>query len=141
MNILLNVKARFSCAVKSGRKRQTMRPQRKRPFRRGDTLRIYTGLRQKGARLLKVAEIKSVEEISLRRNGFYYKGKFRWGRNQPEFDGNDFTGRTSRHQLGFANQMARSDGFKDYPEMWEFFKELYAAKDAYPVIRLMLIKW
>lgn len=49
---LLNFKKRFAPLVESGTKTHTIRAWRKHPIREGEMLHLYTGLRQKGARLL-----------------------------------------------------------------------------------------
>jgi hypothetical protein len=49
---LIGFKKRFAEAVSCGFKRQTVRAMRKHPIRQGETLHLYTGLRQKWARLL-----------------------------------------------------------------------------------------
>ena len=49
---LLNFKKRFVPLIEAGTKQHTIRALRKHPIKVGETLHLYTGLRQKGARLL-----------------------------------------------------------------------------------------
>jgi hypothetical protein len=49
---LYNFQARFAPAILSGSKRQTIRARRVREDKPGDTLYLYTGLRQPGAKKL-----------------------------------------------------------------------------------------
>jgi len=50
-----NFKSQFAQPIESGRKRQTIRPRRKRPTRPGDKLYLYMGMRTKACR--KLAEV------------------------------------------------------------------------------------
>lgn len=125
MTHLLNFKARFADDVESGKKRQTLRPPRKRLIRPGDTLRLYTGLRQKGARLLREATCKSVNQIII-----------------------DAFGACSRfwHLKRRSTALANADGFKDWAELWKFFDAQYPSGSSNRTpdgngIILDLIKW
>lgn len=60
-----NFQAQFAPDVESGRKRQTIRPKRKRPTKPGDTLYLYTGMRTKACRKLRKAVCQSVKEITV----------------------------------------------------------------------------
>jgi len=55
----------FAELVESGQKRQTIRTVRKRAIQVGDELRLYAGLRQKGARLLGVGRVTEVHPIMI----------------------------------------------------------------------------
>jgi len=48
---LLNFKMQFRPKIESGEKRHTIRATRSRPWKVGEKLHLYTGLRQKGAKL------------------------------------------------------------------------------------------
>lgn len=98
MTHLINFQARFAAAVESGQKRQTLRRPRKTPIRPGDTLRLYTGLMHKGARLLREVECVFVEPICFTECGAY-------GYNVHDF--------------------AKADGFKDWWEMRNWFHKQY----------------
>lgn len=60
-----NFQARFVEAILDGSKMQTIRRRRKRPTRSGDVLKLYTGMRTKQCRLLKVADCTSVVPIKI----------------------------------------------------------------------------
>jgi uncharacterized protein YqfB (UPF0267 family) len=61
----LNFKKQFAALVESGKKRQSIRATRKRPFVPGDTLYLYTGMRTKNCRLLKVAVAVDVHVVAI----------------------------------------------------------------------------
>src|SRR5690348_14703111 len=63
--MLLGFKARFAPFVEDGTKTHTIRATRKNPPRAGEICHCYTGLRQKGARLLGRWPCVKVEEILL----------------------------------------------------------------------------
>lgn len=63
---LLNFQKRFVPHIEDGTKRHTIRATRKTPFKVGEMLHLYTGLRQKGAQLLFRAPCVKVEEIAIR---------------------------------------------------------------------------
>jgi hypothetical protein len=62
---LYNFQKRFAEAVESGAKTHTIRGRRAHPDKPGNTLHLYTGLRQKGSRLLLRAICTKVEEITI----------------------------------------------------------------------------
>ena len=64
---LLGFKAQFAPAVKRGEKRQTVRALRKRPFRAGDRLFLYVGLRTKGCRKIGEATCQSAAPVFVYR--------------------------------------------------------------------------
>jgi hypothetical protein len=55
----------FIDKIMSGEKTQTIRKERKKPIKIGDTLYLYTGLRTKKARLLKKVRCSKVREIYI----------------------------------------------------------------------------
>ena len=61
----LNFQEQFAAAVESGEKRQTIRSERKRPIKVGDTLYLYTGMRTKRCRKLGSAGCVGIEEIRI----------------------------------------------------------------------------
>ena len=61
----LSFKKQFAEAVASGEKRQTIRAPRKRPFKKGDRLYLYTGMRTKACRKLGEAVASTVQDISI----------------------------------------------------------------------------
>ncbi len=62
---LYNFQARFVPYIESGEKTHTIRAERKRGDVPGKTMHLYTGLRQKGARLLYRATCVRVEFIRI----------------------------------------------------------------------------
>ena len=123
---LLNFKKQFVASVIRGDKRQTMRPRRKRPIAAGDTLRLYTGLRQTGATLLREVVCEEVRSVQLDENGIYFPPV-------PKERGSEFLPGKSQE----ATKLACADGFGTYEEMFAFFTKLYGAAP----IKLDIIKW
>ncbi len=116
----LNFQARFADAVKSGRKKQTIREIRKRPIVVGDTLKLMTGQRQKGKyRPLGEATCLSVEPIVID---------------------------TASHTVHLENGLLMSfiemtllvarDGFKSQLEFFEWFEKQYGER-----FEGVLIRW
>lgn len=62
---LLNFQKRFVRKVERGEKTHTIRAMRKRPIKIGEILHLYTGLRHKGARLIKRVTCHRVESITI----------------------------------------------------------------------------
>ncbi len=60
-----NFQSQFVGAILDGSKRQTIRPRRRRATRSGDVLQLYTGMRTKGCRLLRVADCMDVKPIQI----------------------------------------------------------------------------
>lgn len=69
---LLGYKKQFAPLVESGEKRQTIRAMRKRPFKVGDRLYHYEGLRTKACRKILESECISVENILITSDGRVY---------------------------------------------------------------------
>lgn len=115
-----NFQGRFAQMIVDGSKRQTIRPRRKRPTRSGDVLQLYTGMRTKACRLLKVADCTSVVPVMI-------DPVWSW----VEMDG---------HVLSAADEgmFAQRDGFENADEFYTFFKRY-----AYDVLfnELEVIYW
>jgi hypothetical protein len=62
----LNFQEQFVPFVEDESKLHSIRAKRKRPWKVGDTLYLYTGLRHKGARLIRKATCVKVEEIRMK---------------------------------------------------------------------------
>jgi len=60
-----NFQARFVTMILDGTKRQTIRRWRKRPTKSGDVLKLYTGMRTKACRLVKVVDCTSVVPVGI----------------------------------------------------------------------------
>jgi hypothetical protein len=99
---LYNFQKRFVPMILDGSKTHTIRAPRTHPDKVGNTLYLYTGLRQKGARLLLRAVCTKIEEIRIYSNC------------QVSIDATllDFDER---------QQLARCDGFKDFADMMVFW--------------------
>jgi hypothetical protein len=110
---LYNFQARFVTPVLLRTKNHTIRAKRKYPDKPGDTLHLYTGLRTKKAILLMRARCVKVEEILL---DFLLEG---WP-GKPKYivkiDGIELS-------WDEREQLARADGFSDFHEMMNFWRE------------------
>lgn len=95
---LYDFQGRFVAAIEAGTKRHTIRAPRKHPDRPGSTLHLYTGLRRKGARLLKRVECSLVQDIEITERGSIL------------LDGQPLRDEESE-------ELARRDGFADLAEM------------------------
>lgn len=62
---VLNFKPQFVPFILDGTKQHTIRAERKRPIKPGDRLFLYTGLRQKGAKLLMETECCEVQPLCI----------------------------------------------------------------------------
>jgi hypothetical protein len=106
----LNFKKRFAPKVESGEKPCTIRPKRKRPIVRGDSLYLYTGMRTLNCRKLREAVCLDVQEIGINGEGKAWAsvdlGGFLLGEDEKD-------------------QLARFDGFKDWHDFLAFFTEHY----------------
>lgn len=110
---LLNFKKEFAPGVESGEKRQTIRRNRKdgkRP-KPGDTVKCYTGLRTRTARLLRAAPVE--ECLSVRMH----------------IDDGVIIIDGRKLNFGEANAFARADGFPTPIAMRKWFKDQYMTDD------------
>jgi hypothetical protein len=99
----LNFQARFADLVETGKKRQTVRAQRRdgRAPKAGQMLYLYAGMRTNGCRKLREARCKAVRPIRITRSDI-------------QVDGEILT-------LSAGEAFARADGFADTAEMVEWF--------------------
>ena len=113
-----NFHSQFASAIESGRKRQTIRPRRKRPTRPGDTLYLYVGMRTKACRKLAEFTCRKVTPVDILQGIIKLDGRCLM---PPQ-----------------ALAFARADGFKGLEDFYRFFGEHYGL----PIIgRLEVIEW
>ena len=91
--------------VESGECRQTIRGMRKRPFRVGDRLYHYSGLRTKNCRRLGESFCTRVGVIRIEKNGIALDGRRLW--------------------LSEEVALARADGFATLYDMYEWFQSTH----------------
>ena len=101
----INFKKQFAKLVKTGQKRQTIRPLRKYPIKPGDKLYLYTGLRTKQCKKIKEAECFGTWPIIIKVGRII-------------FDGRDLG------MLGMADIIKR-DGFQQSKDFFNFFEKQY----------------
>lgn len=103
--MLLNFQARFVPKIKAKLKRHTIRAKRARRPRVGETCHCYTGLRQKGAKLIGRWPCVKVQHIEIHTNpGIWIViDDQKLSRDECEL-------------------LARSDGFRDLAQMMEFWR-------------------
>ena len=116
---LINFQEQFANDVENGKKRQTIRKQRKQPFKLGETLYLYTGLRTKKVKKLMEIKCKSIEKVKIRGTGITLN-----------------SGEIIRYQYYRADLYAQDDGFKDFNEMRDWFKKTHGLP-----FEGILIKW
>lgn len=107
---LYNFQKRFVPKILSGEKQHTIRAIRANPDKPGNTLHLYTGLRQKGARLLMRVPCVKVEEIEIRAGIFFDENHASVTIDGVKLD------REEREAL------ARRDGFSNFEEMIHFWR-------------------
>lgn len=112
----LNFQARFAEAVEWGKKRQTIRADRKdgRPHcKRGDTLKLYTGMRTKACRLLGVATVTRTARVRIEATCMFLNETLvpatLWDRDSPMTD----------------NEFAEADGFESFMDLSAWFDETH----------------
>lgn len=104
---IYNFKKRFVPYILAGGKTHTIRPLRANADKPGNTLHLYTGLRQKGARLLMRVPCVKVESITIATNGVM------------SIDGVQLSDDE-------RDAFARRDGFPNgWPEMYEFWSSTH----------------
>ncbi|MFG6413826.1 ASCH domain-containing protein [Roseateles sp. DC23W] len=106
---LLNFKKQFAPAVESGTKLRTIRQHRKdgKRIQPGDTLKLYTGLRTRGVRLLRTTPALRVSSIRLLASS-----------QQLIVDGQLL-------DIGEKQAFAKADGFATFADMLTFFHDQY----------------
>jgi hypothetical protein len=109
---LYNFQQRFVPFIESGAKKHTIRATRANPDKPGNTLHLYTGLRRKGARLIARVKCVRISEIEILRPACSQasSGIFVFV-DGVELDRSECEG------------LARKDGFKDFAEMKDFWKD------------------
>lgn len=100
---IYNFQKRFVPMIESGAKTHTIRATRRFPEKPGKMLYLYTGLRHKGARLLKRVRCSCIQLIEI------LKGR------RVSVDGIPLSSDE-------CEALARSDGFKDFAEMMTFWE-------------------
>jgi uncharacterized protein YqfB (UPF0267 family) len=112
---LYNFQKRFAPFILSGEKTHTIRSVRANPDKPGNTLHLYTGLRQKGAQLLMRVPCVKVEEIEI------------CAVDHPTHSGvtKVFTIEIDGHYLDRSEKeaLARRDGFDSLAAMMRFWQE------------------
>lgn len=112
----LNFQKQFAEAVEWGKKRQTIRADRKdgRPHcKRGDTIKLYTGMRSNSCRLLAEATVTHTARVTIEATCMYLDGRPLYSiihdRDGPLTD----------------NEFAQADGFDGFTEMANWFDETH----------------
>lgn len=102
-----NFKEQFADDVENLIKRQTIRPKRKRPTKIGDSLYLYTGMRTKKCRKLLETDCRDLKDIDIHFGGFC-------------LDGHTVVVGSLN-----ADRFAQSDGFRNSPQMIQWFGSTY----------------
>lgn len=128
----LNFQKRFAEAVEFGDKTQTIRAHRKdgrAHAKRGDVLKLYTGMRSKGCRLLGEGRVIWTEDVEIREDWSLYVGR------HYVQAGDALRGETEDRD----NDFAEKDGFKGAVEMYEWFQETHGLPFEGTLIRWELL--
>lgn len=112
----LNFKKEFAEAVELGEKRQTVRAHRKdgrAHAKVGDAIKLYTGMRTKGCRLLASAKVTRIDKIWMDATSMKLNDRPVYStisdRSDPPTD----------------NEFARADGFDGFTEMACWFEGVH----------------
>lgn len=129
--VALNFKAQFADDVEEGRKRRSIRAPRKdgRDPKPGDSLQLYTGMRQKGCRKLGEAKCVRVRPVEISHMGIILDGRKLCASDAPAYAG----GVDPEHYDG---DFARADGFNTFSDMAEFFEKEHGLP-----FKGLLIEW
>lgn len=106
---LYNFQKRFVPFILDGRKTHTIRAMRANPDKPGNTLHLYSGLRQKGARLLMRVPCVKVEEITIDACG-----------HECNCDGSIVIDGVELN-ASECEALARRDGFENFDSMLDFW--------------------
>lgn len=109
----LSFQKQFVAAVESGEKTQTIRARRKRPFKIGDTLYLYYGMRTKQCRKLGEAICTSVKPITLHERSHPSLSRLAISLSD--------TGFTRALNPLEKSILAEKDGFEDLDAMFDWF--------------------
>lgn len=105
--VAFNFKAQFAADVESGKKRQTIRAQRRAGI--GDQLQLYTGMRTKKCRKLRDAVCTATYEITIKDRRHYLAVRLN-GELLPTEQ---------------AREIAIADGFENLSAFADFFAQQY----------------
>jgi hypothetical protein len=100
----LNFKDQFADLVERGIKKHTIRRRRKQPIKQGDNLYLFTGMRTRDCRRLRSTRCDRETYIHI-------------GSDKTVLLGNRFLDDGEKHEL------AVNDGFSDFKEFLQFFRE------------------
>lgn len=112
----LNYQKRFACLVQSGMKRQTIRAARKRPFRRGETLHHFVGMRTRQCCKLGISVCTRVSDIQIYDRTVKIDGRVLYPENIERLAKND--GFASVEDFFAYFDFTRSDSFKGQFVCW-----------------------
>ncbi|HEY4112905.1 MAG TPA: hypothetical protein VGM17_02485 [Rhizomicrobium sp.] len=120
--VAYSFKRQFIEPIRSGSKRQTIRAERKRHARIGETLQLYTGMRTKQCMLIGTAVCSGVDPIEI------------------DFVGDEIAIGARPPFCGAAalDRFARADGFADWKVMTGFWTEVHQAPARWCGV---LIRW
>lgn len=114
---LYSFQPRFVPKILAGEKTHTIRAIRANPDKPGNLLHLYTGLRQKGARLLMRVPCVRIEEITISLYTAVWDpptGDL-WTRRVIQIDGQPLS-------LDEYEALARRDGFDSFADMMKFWE-------------------
>lgn len=120
--VAYSFKQKFVGPIRAGTKAQTIRADRRRHARQGETLQLYTGMRTNHCRLIGTATCVSVEPICF------------------DFDAQEVTigGGAPIGDLPSLDAFAIQDGFEDFRSLVEFWRENHDGVEQWEGV---LIRW
>lgn len=128
--VAYSFKARFAAPILAGTKTQTIRADRRRHARPGEELQLYTGMRTKQCKLIRVARCVSVSDVRLRFGDdamVAEKAGSSWGDAH-------YVARSPKHLDAFA----MDDGFTNWADMRAFWAKEHPGTEEFEGV---LIRW
>ncbi len=119
--VAYSFKARFAEPILAGTKLQTIRADRKRHARPGEELQLYTGMRTKQCKLIRVARCVEVKPVML-----------------AFVSASGAAIRVGDHFQADQEAFARADGFTDVADMRAFWAKEHPGVDTFEGV---LIRW
>lgn len=120
--VAYSFKAQFAEPIRAGTKRQTLRNDRKRHAREGETLQLYTGMRTRQCKLVGTATCMSVAPIRL---------DLEDGRVEYPETGHAIT------QIDHLDMFAQIDGFADWRALMAFWAKEHPSAPLWTGVRIV----
>lgn len=118
--VALNFKAEFADDVEEGRKRRSIRSPRKdgRVPKKGEPAHLFTGMRTKKCRKLRLATVTRVRPVEIDHTGVKLEGRALFAGDAPAYQG-------APDPEAYDGDFARADGFDSFSDMADWFAKTH----------------